>query len=109
MLRVSSTTPTCGAHVPQYAEQVTRPLGHVSLPPPAAGAERVSRPPQPVGEPGPRRHGYGYDGSGVPLCWAPGLAAPWVLRVNGDNLADQVKEASLLDALNVNWRGCCGR
>ncbi len=43
---------------------------------------------------------YGY--------FCPKLAIPWILTVNGHELADQVQEAALLDALHVPWRnGLC--
>ena len=45
--------------------------------------------------------------SPYPYLCAP-LAVPYILTIQGNDLADQVKEASLLDSLHVRWRsGFC--
>ena len=85
------------AHVPRYAEPVATDIGHVSLPHLAAKAAAP--------------HARAYEApreAHVPLrsCWPFGF--PYVIVNNPHELADQLKQASLLDALGVPWRkGCC--
>ena len=99
-------------HVPAYAEPVTTQLGHVTMPAaePARPREAVKPAPAPERE---SRHMHDQGpGRWAPVALATDCCAPYgmqhLLTTTGRSLADQVQEASLLDALNVRWRqGSC--
>jgi len=92
------------AHIPRYAEPVATDIGHASLRPlPAqAAAPRA----QAYEAPREARIPFRSEVRAVGSCWPFGF--PYVVINNPHELADQLKQASLLDALGVPWRkGCC--
>ena len=88
--------------VPADAQVVTSTIGHLAMPPggdiqPVAARAATEAPP-------PGRSGAATRARG---CCAFGGSYTVVLN-NPHELADQVKQASLLDALGISWRhGCC--
>jgi hypothetical protein len=93
------------ANAPRYAEPVTTQIGHASWPPLAtkAAAPRPA-PRESFGEP---RLGFGSPSRvHTRSCWPFGY--PYIVINNPHEPADQLKQASILDALGVPWRrGCC--
>jgi uncharacterized protein DUF4124 len=92
------------AHVPSDATVLRTPLDVVHGTPAAVPAARR---PEARGT-APARpsnmQNVGACGSAYPyLC--PHWQLPYLLSLNGQDIADQVKEASILDALHVPWRG----
>lgn len=94
------------ARVPSYAEPVRTTIGRIggTLPP---GEARLAEPAAPPVRPdGMRARRMAADGE-CRGCYTP-LGYPFVLFNHGVPLADQVKQAHLLDALHVPWRqGFC--
>jgi len=93
-------------HVPAYADRLRRDIGHLSVPRPAPGAlptAGVETHRKPRAERArPRRVAL------LPSCRPFGY--PYILINNPHELSDQVKQASLLDALGIPWRkGCCSK
>jgi hypothetical protein len=102
--------------IPAYAELVKTQIGHASVPAAApvskdraivtpAPSTEVRRESSPWSVPaGPG----GWAILGGPLDCCPPYGLQHLLTTTGRSLADQVQEASLLDALNVRWRslGC---
>ena len=92
------------AHVPRYAEPVATEIGHASLRPLPAQAA-VPRA-QAYEAPREARIPFRSELRALGSCWPFGF--PYVIVNNPHELADQLKQASLLDALGVPWRkGCC--
>jgi len=93
------------AHVPRYAEPVETQIGHATLPPLAVKGAA----PRTQAYAAPREARAAFRAEARTLkrsCWPFGF--PYVVINNPHELSDQVKQASLLDALGVPWRkGCC--
>jgi hypothetical protein len=106
-------------HVPAYAEPVRGGLGRLSGTVPAPDAKQIESDLAEYGKlhreraeqrrPGGARlqEAVGECGLGAFGYFCPRLAGPWFLKLaNEHDLADQVKQASLLDALGIAWRSC---
>ena len=93
------------ARAPRYAEPVTTEIGHASWPP--VSAKTVAIRPGPRAALGEPRLAFRFrHPTRTRGCWPFGYLS--VVLNNPHELADQVKQASLLDALGVPWRkGCC--
>ena len=98
-------------NVPAYAERVETQLGRLSVPPGAPAPARPREDVKPTGD--HRRESSRWLRHAGPGGWAAVAVAPdccppyglqHLLTTTGRSLADQVQEASLLDALNVRWR-----
>ena len=91
------------ARAPRYAEPVTTEIGHASWPP--VSAKTVATRPGPRAALGEPRLAFRHP-TRTRGCWSFGYLS--VVLNNPHELADQVKQASVLDALGVPWRkGCC--
>ena len=98
------------ANVPADAEPVRKRIEIVHRTAVEPGVERAERVPAGTPRRQVERPAYRYEGSGCGggypyLC--SGFAIPYILTLQGNDLADQVKEAALLDALHVRWRNGC--
>ena len=102
------------AKVPGQATEVTGAIGTMSAGVPTEDPKAVQAELQGYRERHQQRvapvqgvQGVGACGVGYPG-YCNQLALPFLLTLNGSDLADQVKEAAVLDALNVKWRsGLC--
>jgi hypothetical protein len=102
------------AHVPSDAVVLHTRLDVVHGTPGAVPAVRRAEPREAA--PGPARQQQAYRpawtenvgacGSAYPY-FCPGMVVPFGLTATGLDIADQVKEANLLDALHVPWRRGC--
>jgi hypothetical protein len=89
--------------VPDSAERVQRSIGVLTGTVAAPGQKTLEgssrRQPQERAVPG----GAQQASRCVPY-YCPGPGIPYIVGLNPHELADQVKQASLLDALNLRWR-----
>ena len=100
---------------PAYAERVTTQLGRASgtiespkVESPAPEALRQEREQSSAASPR-ARHAVGSCDMGAYGYFCPVFpSAPWLLVLNNPHeLADQVKQANMFDALHVPWRTAC--
>ena len=98
------------SNVPPDAVPVRARLGRVGgtpAPVPASKGGRAFAPaPARTGEERPPwMQNVGACGSAFPY-FCPGFSVPYLLTIQGHDSADQVKQASLMDALHLRWRSC---
>ena len=99
------------ANVPPGAVPVRTRLGTLQgTPAPVPTAPKSdaapARAPRKTGDERPSwMQNVGACGSAYPY-FCPGFSVPYLLTIQGNDLADQVKQASLMDALHVRWRSC---
>jgi hypothetical protein len=77
-------------------------------PVPAASKTRTAPAAAPAKGPDERpawMQNVGACGSTYPY-FCPGFSVPYLLTIQGNDSADQVKQASLMDALHLRWRSC---
>ena len=91
-------------HIPDNAVPVSGRIGIIAGPVAGPVVKRMEAGPRAAEGQGPSL--MPQASACVPY-FCPGLAIPYTLTINGHDLADQVKEAALLDALHVRWRGLC--